>query len=413
MSTDTTDRTVLRSLAERYAAIAHLDVQGERIERYRRTNDLQQPRPVVLIDEVPWGEIVDESLALACRHEETRRLEERLRRALYQWEHWQVDTVIAPVFRVTKRAGSTGIGVEIREDTIPSGTGSYASSHRYADQLDSDEDLARLEVPVVHVDHVGTERAVEIARDAFEGLLPVEVAGTVFGWSIWDSIAQLRGVDHLLMDLAVRPEFMHRTAHRFAEIGAAVLRQYRELDLLDASPLLIHCTPACTRALPAADHDGSVRPADVWGRCSAQIFSAVSPAMHDEFDLACNQELFAPFGLLYYGCCEPLHLKIDILRRRFANLRKISITPWADPDVAARSIGRDFVLAAKPNPAFVSGPCFDPQPVEQEISRYLEACRRHGTTCEFVLKDISTISGDPGILTRWAETVAGVIDRYC
>ncbi len=128
-----------------------------------------------------------------------------------------------------------------------------------------------------------------------------------------------------------------------------------ELDLLDTSPLLIlHCTPACTRELPAADYDGTVRPTDVWGRCSAQIFSAVSPAMHDEFDLACNQELFAPFGLLYYGCCEPLDLKIDILRRRFANLRKISITPWADPDVAARSIGRDFVLAAKPNPAFVS-----------------------------------------------------------
>ena len=28
------------------------------------------------------------------------------------------------------------------------------------------------------------------------------------------------------------------------------------------------------------------------------------------------------------------------------------------------------------------------------------------------LKDISTISGNPSNLTRWAETVAGVIDRH-
>ena len=43
---------------------------------------------------------------------------------------------------------------------------------------------------------------------------------------------------------------------------------------------------------------------------------------------------------------------------------------------------------------------------------YLEACKRHGTTCEFVLKDISTIANKPENLTLWADTVNAVIDRY-
>jgi hypothetical protein len=69
-------------------------------------------------------------------------------------------------------------------------------------------------------------------------------------------------------------------------------------------------------------------------------------------------------------------------------------------------------MAAKPNPAFVASPTFRPEPVTEEIVGYLEACRRYGTTCEFVLKDISTIANNPVNLVRWADTVTRVIDRY-
>ena len=69
-------------------------------------------------------------------------------------------------------------------------------------------------------------------------------------------------------------------------------------------------------------------------------------------------------------------------------------------------------MAAKPNPAFVATPRFNPAPVEQEIARYCEACKENGTTLEFVLKDISTIANNPGTLTSWAATVNAVIDRH-
>jgi hypothetical protein len=214
------------------------------------------------------------------------------------------------------------------------------------------------------------------------------------------------------MDLATRPAFMHETARRFAEIGKAMFSQLLELGLLDTQPLILHCTPALARELPAPDYNGTLRPKDVWGRFSAQIFCAVSPEMHDEFDLAYNQEIFGECGLAYYGCCEPLDRKIDILRKRFPNLRKVSITPWANPERGAEAIGGDYVMAAKPNPAFVNSPRFDPEPVEAEVRRYVEACKRNGTTCELVLKDISTIANRPENLTEWADTVARVLDQY-
>ena len=413
MRISTKDRQTLRRLAERYSEIAHLAVQQQRMERYYRTNAMQDVRPVVLIDEVPWGEIRDEALTNVCAPE-LGWLETKLRRTLYQWDHFQVDLVVPPVFRVLKRVRwLSDIGIQVQDRQIKSDTGTYASSHAYVDQLQTEDDLANLREPELVYDKEASEQALAVAEEVFAGLMDVELAGRGgLHYNIWDRISSFRGVDNLLLDLALRPDFMHQTAQRFMELAQSEFRQLEEQELLSPNPILVHCTAACARELPAPDFAGHVRPQDVWGRCAAQIFGAVSPDMHDEFDLVYNQKLFQDCGLLYYGCCEPMDQKIDILRKRFKNLRKISITPWADPQRAAENIGSDYVLAAKPNPAFVAMPQFHPKPVEQEIARYCEACREHGTTLEFVIKDISTIANNPENLTQWAATVKTVIDRY-
>lgn len=406
------DINILRPLAERYSEIANLDIQKERIDRYYKTISMEEGRPVVLIDEVPWGEIKDDALKNQCENAELSDIEGHLRTSLYKWDHFQADFVIPPVFRVRKKTISTGIGVEVKEEIIHGDTGAYISSHEYKDQLSTEADVDKLKIPEITYDKEGTEKAVEIASDVFSGFLPVEAVGSFFSFSIWDRISVYRGVDKLLMDLAMRPDFMHKIAAKFTEIGIATSRQMVKQDLLDTNPFILHCTPACAKELPAPDYVGQVRLKDVWGRCAAQIFAAVSPEMHDEFDLQYNQEIFGECGLVYYGCCEPMDTKIDILRKRFKNLRKISITPWADPEVAAEAINGDFVLAAKPNPAFVSSPTFNPEPVEKEMKRYLDACKKHGTTCEFVIKDISTIANNPNNLTQWADTVGKIVDQY-
>lgn len=406
------DQSIIRPLAERYSELAQLDIQKERLERYKKTIALEKVRPVVLIDEVPWGEFEADELRLRCSDPGYRGIERFLRRSLFQWENFQADMVIPPRFSVRKRIKSTGFGIDVQETRLAGNTGTDIVSHEYTDQLKTEEDLKKIRIPQITYDREGTEREMETAEEIFRGLLPVKLSGIQVYYSIWDEISTLRGVDNLLIDLSLRPEFMKQTVEKFARIFESLIDQYEELDLLDPEPILLHRTPAATDDLPAPDFSGKVRRKDVWGRCHAQIFSAVSPDMHDEFDLVYNSELFRDFGLVYYGCCEPLDRKIPLLRKRFDNLRKISITPWADPERAAAEIGSDYVLAGKPNPAFVNSPVFDPKPVEEELKRYLEACKRHGTTCEFVLKDISTVARNPRNLTEWAETAKRMIDRY-
>jgi hypothetical protein len=124
--------------------------------------------------------------------------------------------------------------------------------------------------------------------------------------------------------------------------------------------------------------------------------------MHKEFELAYAHDWYARFGLVYYGCCEPLHKKIDIIRE-IPNLRKISMSPWVDQEEGAEQIGLDFVFSRKPSPAFVAFDGWSPEAVAQDLRETIEVCRRHGSPLELILKDISTVRYQPQRLWEWAD----------
>jgi hypothetical protein len=141
------------------------------------------------------------------------------------------------------------------------------------------------------------------------------------------------------------------------------------------------------------------------------MFASVSPAMHDEFEIEYAKEYFDGFGLVYYGCCEPLHDKIDIVKK-LPNLRKISITPWADVRKSAEQMGADYVLSRKPNPATVGVPHLDEEDLRRDILETLTVCRENNTPCEFILKDISSACYNPDNLSRWEQVVMETVKNF-
>jgi hypothetical protein len=134
----------------------------------------------------------------------------------------------------------------------------------------------------------------------------------------------------------------------------------------------------------------------------AQMFSTVSPAMFAEFEIEPCTPLFERFGLVYYGCCEPLDKKMAQVRK-IPNLRKISMSPWADEETGAAEIKGDFVFSRKPNPALLAWPSFDVAAVSTHLRASVDTCARHGCPLELVLKDISTVRYEPERLFEWAR----------
>jgi len=140
----------------------------------------------------------------------------------------------------------------------------------------------------------------------------------------------------------------------------------------------------------------------------AQMLSTVSPAMFEEFEIDMCMPIFRRFGLVYYGCCDPLDRKMKQVRR-IPNLRKVSMSPWVNEDRGAAEIGGDFVYSRKPNPALLAKDSFYPDQVREDLLATRNACAKHGCPLEFILKDISTVRYEPERLAEWARIAMQVV----
>jgi hypothetical protein len=404
MIATTKERSILRELAGQVAEVAALPVQQETISLWKALNALKPVRPMVMIDQVCWHEMdVDGSLALQTEGPFCRSIETGLRRTLYQWKHMPVDMVVQPIIQISKVIRNTGFGIEIVEERAITDPENDIVGHYYVDQLKTKEDVLKIRAPELELDAPATAQAEEAAHWIFDGLLTVQMQGMLPMLNIWDIIAQWRGAQNILWDLVDRPDFMHQIMGRLTDAYLSMLDQLEEKGLLGYGQSTIHCSGAHADELPAPGFNPNhPRARDLWIAGMAQIFSTVSPAMHQEYELDYVNRLYERFGLVYYGCCEPLHNKIDIIKR-IPHVRKVSMSPWADTEKGAQRLGKDLVFSDKPNPAFLAGPTWDPEVVRKDIQDTLDACKRYGTPVEFILKDISTVAYQPQRLWEWAE----------
>lgn len=277
------------------------------------------------------------------------------------------------------------------------------------------EDVEKLHPPIItYQEEASLGQYVKVC-EAIGDILPVQLVGEPTGYGLgykaWDFIATAMNVNDLLYALVDEPEMMHALMEKLTDIFLDTLRQYEALNLIDANSVYCHCSSAASRDLQKNPVDYChVTAKNVWGRGLAQILATVSPEMHDEFEIQYAQKAMEPFGLVYYGCCEPLDRKIDLVKK-LPHLRKISITPWADINRAAEAIGKDYVISAKPNPANLPFAAENPTLIRQELRSLVTACRNNGTPCEILLKDISTAGYRLENLVVWNRIAKEEVER--
>ncbi|MFO7976873.1 MAG: hypothetical protein R6V12_19860 [Candidatus Hydrogenedentota bacterium] len=398
------DIAIIRELAAQVAAIAALPVHEEKRALWRKLNALEPVRPMVMIDQVCWNEAEGDELALRCTTPEGREYEIYLRRTLYQWKHFPVDMVVEPFIRVPKAISTAGFDIGIQEEVVATDPANDVVGHRYLNQFQTEDDLEKIQTPVVTHDPEETERRLAVAHELFDGLLEVRPWGTDPYLSYWDPISMWMGVENALFALIERPDYMHRLVTRMRDGYLGMLDQLEEQGLLCQPQSLIHCTGAYTDELPAPGYTPEKpRTKDLWMFGLAQMFSTVSPQMFKEFEVDYMIPICERYGLVYYGCCDPLEGKMDEVRM-IPHVRKVSMSPWVNEERGAEEIGGEFVYSRKPNPAMLADSTFDPDRVRAHLVKTHDICEKYGCPLEFILKDISTIRYEPERLTQWAES---------
>jgi hypothetical protein len=401
MAASAKEKVILRDLAKQVAQIASLPIQKERAKLWLDHNNLRATRPLVLAQpEGAWTELVPNS-SLLCQDESLRGYERQLRESLFRGLHMPDDEPITGIVNVpwVREVSDYGVPVELHH-------GENRGSFRWDSPIKGPEDLKKLHFRTLQVDRAASQTQLELVQDLIGDLVKVERHGS-FWWSagMTEKLIMLRGLEQVMMDLYDNPQLLHQIMAFLRDETAHFM------ELVEADGLLtLNNGPAAyvgsggighTDQLPATGFDGKVRLKDLWGLSESQEFVGVGPQQFQEFALQYQIPMASQFGLTCYGCCEGLDKKFDLILKSVPNLRRVSVSPWCNREVAADKLGDRYVYSWKPNPAMICAPAVDWDHVEKTTRETIRMAR--GCRLEMVMKDTHTVHNQPERFTRWCE----------
>jgi hypothetical protein len=370
---------------------------------------------MIWINEIPWHEMnVDDELTLQTTSPWAQRHEMQLRRLLYQWRHMPGDMVVDNYLPCSLVIHSTGFGITEKVDIIETDEANSVVSRHFHRQIIKPEDIQKINMPQVTHDESATELEYQRMLDVFGAIMPVKKIGIKGRWfAPWDELIRWWGIEEALIDLVDRPQMVNDIMAHLVDAYLHELDQWEALNLLthnDDNTRIGSGGYGYTDELPGNGVDDEHPTANnLWGSATAQIFSDVSPSMHWEFAVRHEMRWLERWGLTYYGCCEPLDRKMDVLRR-IPNLRKISMSPWVDIERGAKELGTDYVFSRKPNPAVFAETVWRLAYAKEQLHEVLE--KAQGCRIEIIMKDISTVRYEPQRLWEWESMAVAMVEEF-
>ncbi len=394
---DNASRTHLRQLAARYATCATSDAMAQRREKWRRHNGLvEKTFPFHIEDN---GTFFRDLLPpLVCREDPGRELEARLLHAVTAYERIDDDRIIPDRFLVDWVTPVTTFCDELHFTHADDGYGGSFGYESSKPVRDIEADLGKVKRRTIRLDRPATERRAEVAEEAFRGLLPVAIGrpSSLYSDGIANKAVHLMGMQELYLEMATRPEAVHRLLAQLAADNLDLGQWEEDQGLLvmnnDGNQGYCSGSSQFTDEIPGrplAPGD-TIRTVDRYGYLEAQEAVGLSPAMFDEFLMPHFARFAARFRLMKFGCCEPVHALMPHLQR-LNGLRKVSVTPWCNLEKLANVCRADVIWSRKPVPLKLCGPDFD----AADFRAHLEETLRLGAGffVEFVFRDTNRLTG--------------------
>jgi hypothetical protein len=414
MSISKKDKQILRELSSKYMSIASLPVHKEKIELWKSLNRSQMQRPMVCIEQLPWNEL-NENNEITCLVEDPfwNKIEWDLRTQIYKWNHFPVDMVLEPYITIPKSIHNSGYGLEIHVERLELTEGTTAASQHFTNTLKDYDDIEKIKDMQITVDNNQSEIWMNEAKEIFDGIAPImQGHGIGFHLGVWDYLTQLMSIEDAFYEIVDRPEFVHACMERITEATIAGIKQANELKIHDDIVNLCHCSYVYTdELLPDCGKGKGSISKNSWSFGLAQLFTAVSPKVTEEFELPYITRMAEYFGMIYYGCCDRLDDRLNIIKR-IPNLKKVSCSPWSNRKKFAEEIGNKLIMSNKPTPAFIANDYVDWNNIRTDLQYTVDLAKANNVNLELILKDVSTVNLKPERLTKWAEIAMEVVQNY-
>ena len=410
------DIDILRGLGEHKARLAGNPQNLERKKLWYKHDEGEPVRPMVLI--FPEG-VVDPNApmsasALKCKDEFLRSVEAELRGEICHFEKLKDDCVIEPYINLKWNISSSDYGVNVVYHSAAE-EGSMGAKNWDAPLKDLDRDLGLLKPRRFSVDRESTLKQKEILEMVFKDILPVRIYGRYGnGARLTDKAIHLVGLENLMLLMCDNPAGLHRLMAFLRDDHLNYVRWLEDESLYslnNGNDVFGSGSIGYTRSLPQPDWKpgDKVRMKDQWWFADSQETVGVSAGMYAEFVLPYISAIGKYFGRIYYGCCEPLHDRIKLILDEIPNIKRVSVSPWANEEIMARELRKDVVYCRKPNPALISAGSFNEELIRKDLRKTLSVAGDR--PLEFVMKDLHTLGNRPERAARWVEIAFEEINR--
>jgi hypothetical protein len=328
------------------------------------------------------------------------------------------DKVIPDTFTVNWFTEIDEFGVKIAEEAVNDSQG-VAAGYRFLHPVKNlQEDFHLLRPAACKVDKEGTLAWKAGVEDLLGDILKVDLQLALASFrptQLTRRANEIMGLEALFIAMCEAPDEVHQLMAYLRDNGLRILRWFEAnglLQLNNGNQISFGSSPNFTTRLPAPGHtENAVRLCDIWGASNSQETVSVSPDMFHEFCFPYYRDVCEPLGLLYYGCCEPVHRVWNDLRH-LPHLKKVSISPWCDQHFMGEALqGTEIVFSRKPDPRFLGVEArLDEEAWAAHIRETLDAT--HGVNVEFIVRDVYTVHGNVGKARRAVEIARREIDRH-
>jgi hypothetical protein len=406
------EREYLRDLAKKQLEYALLPVMKEREERWYRHNGLKGEIPMIHFE--TWTCEQDLLPPAKCTSEAARGIELQIQREILNHERIGDDRVVPAWYNIGWDIQfllfNIHIGTEHSKDSAGRDLG-----HQFLHPIkDLSEDMQLLKSSAYRVDRDRTFQWKAFVEDILGDILPLRISMGSPGVCLTQDVVHLMGMEAMIYSLIDYPDEMQEFMRRLTQEHVGFLKWMEKEDLLllnNGNNSVGQGTFGFTHDLPGSGlkSEAGVRLNNLWGYMDSQETVSISPDMFGEFFFPYYLEVAKNFGLLSYGCCEPVHTIWEKYVSKLPNLRKVSISPWCDEEYMGRALkGTNVIYHRKPSPNFIGvGKELDEEAFRAHILKSVE-CARDGRM-EITFRDVYTLEGNPDKPRRAVEIVREVL----
>jgi hypothetical protein len=419
------DRSIIRGLAARWMELASMPVMDERKRLWKAVHDLKAERPVILV-EAAWIEGFVSPDEILCEDPFLRTIEQNMRVTLRQAEELGDDLVVEPYYRLCWRMIFSDYGVPV--ETHHSVQQPDSMAYRFNFPIATPDDISKLAKRTLGVDREMTRVLKETLEDVMGDIIPIRLGnydpfayefelgefedlgfgGTFFFGLTWQ-LYRFIGNDSLFRWVYDAPEALHKIMSYMLDDRIALFEFLENEGILAMNTDNQMAGPRSygyTSDLPAPDSTDEVKLKNMWGWAESQETEGVSPEMYKEFALPYLARLSEKFGLIYYGCCERVDNKLEMIMDAIPNLRSVSVSGWSDFAKCAEMLGKNYVYSRKPVPAHISGP----EPHWDLLEKDMKDTYAVTQDCnlEILYRDVYTTNGDRKRLRKWVDMTKSI-----